>query len=109
MAIGPRGDIFVAQGHYDTNPHPRVLRFDKTYLGLPCGLYLDRTGTMYLVTGWTGQLLKLDANGKAIAATGEPGKGLGRFGEAHYLTVGPAGEIYVADTSNSFLHKFVKK
>jgi len=163
VAIGPRGDIFVVQGHYQPNPHPRVIRFDKTgkfitswgdkgtgqgqfidahsividqkglvyiadrlnrriqifdvdgkyikewkYLGLPCGLYLDRTGTMYLVTGWSGQLLKLDSNGKPVAATGEPGKGLGKFGEAHYLTVGPGGEIYVADTSNSFLHKFVK-
>ena len=163
VAIGPKGDIFVVQGHYNTQPDPRVLRFDKgghfitswggkgtgpgqfadahsividqkgqvyvadrlnrriqifdvdgkyikewKYLGLPCGLYLDRTETMYLVTGWSGQLLKLDANGKAVAATGEPGKGLGKFGEAHYLTFGPAGEIYVADTVNSFLHKFVK-
>jgi DNA-binding beta-propeller fold protein YncE len=164
VAIGPRGDIFVVQGHYEPNPDPRVLRFDKqgrfitswggkgkgpgqfidahsivvdqkgqvyvadrlnrriqifdvdgryikewTYLGLPCGLYLDRAGTMYLVTGWAGQLLELDANGKAVAATGEPGKGPGKFGEAHYLTVGPAGEIYVADPSNSFLHQFVRK
>ena len=44
-----------------------------------------------------------------MAATGEPGKGLGKFGEAHYLTFGPAGEIYVADTVNATLHKFVKK
>jgi sugar lactone lactonase YvrE len=163
VAIGPQGDIFVAQGHYATNPDPRVWRFDKTgrlitswggrgtgpgqfsdahsivvdprgqvyvadrmnrriqifdvtgkyikewtYLGLPCGLYLDRAGTMYLVTGWSGQLLKLDVNGKPVAATGEPGKGLGKFGEAHFLTLGGSGEIYVADTSNSFLHKFVK-
>ena len=61
------------------------------------------------MTGWAGQLLKLDANGKTVAATGEPGKGLGKFGEAHYLTVGAAGEIYVADTSNSFLHKYLRK
>ena len=30
VAIGPRDDIFVVQGHYDPNPNPRVLRFDKT-------------------------------------------------------------------------------
>jgi len=29
---------------------------------------------------------------------------IGAGGDAHYLTVGPGGEIYVADTSNSFLH-----
>ena len=50
-----------------------------------------------------------DANGRAVAATGQPGKALGQFGEAHYLTVSPRGEIYVADTMNAVLHKFVKK
>jgi hypothetical protein len=57
----------------------------------------------------SGQILKLDANGKALAATGQPGKDLGQFGEAHYLTMGPRGEIYVADTVNAKLHKFVPK
>jgi hypothetical protein len=44
-----------------------------------------------------------------MAATGQPGKGLGEFGEAHYMTLGPAGEIYVADTVNPGLQKFVKR
>jgi DNA-binding beta-propeller fold protein YncE len=79
------------------------------YAGLPCGLYIAPNRDMYLVSGFAGQILKLDANGVAVAATGEPGKGLGKFGEAHYLTLGPSGEIFVADTVNATLHKFVKK
>ena len=79
------------------------------YAGLPCGLYLDSSQQMYLATGFAGQILKLDRNGKAVAATGQPGKALGQFGEAHYLTLGPKGEIYVADTVNAVLHKFVKR
>ena len=79
------------------------------FAGLPCGLYIGPGQQMYLVSGFAGQILKLDANGKAMAATGQPGKRLGEFGEAHYMTMGPQGEIYVADTVNAMLHEFVKK
>jgi hypothetical protein len=78
------------------------------YAGLPCGLYLGADQQMYLASGFAGQILKLDKNGKPIAATGQPGKGLGEFGEAHFLTVGRGGEIYVADPINGIPQKFVK-
>ena len=48
-------------------------------------------------------------NGKAIGATGQPGKGLGEFGEAHYMTMAPNGDIFVADTVRPGLQKFVRK
>jgi DNA-binding beta-propeller fold protein YncE len=79
------------------------------YAGLPCGLYIGPDRQMYLVSGYAGQILRLDENGQAVAATGQPGKSLGEFGEAHYLTFGPKGEIYVADPINASLQKFVKK
>ena len=79
------------------------------YAGLPCGLYFGPDDQLYMVSGFAGQILKLDANGKAIAATGQPGKALGEFGEAHYLALGPQGEIYVADTVKPEFHKFVRK
>jgi hypothetical protein len=41
--------------------------------------------------------------------TGQPGKGLGEFGEAHYMAIAPNGDIFVADTIKPDLHKFVKK
>ena len=162
LAFGRAGEIYVAEGH--GNSEPRVLKFDKTgkllkawggkgigpgqfdiahsivvdakglvyvadrqnrrvqvfdengtfvrewkFAGLPCGLYIGRDQQMFLLSGFAGQILKLDANGKAIAATGQPGKGLGEFGEAHYMTMGPGDEIYVADTVNAKLHEFVRK
>jgi hypothetical protein len=64
---------------------------------------------MYMVTGFAGQILKLDADGKATAAIGQPGKGLGEFGEAHYMTIVPNGDIYVADTVKPALHRYVKR
>jgi DNA-binding beta-propeller fold protein YncE len=79
------------------------------YAGLPCGLYMGPGQQIYLTSGFAGQILKLDSNGKAVAATGQPGKQLGEFGEAHYMTMGPQGEIWVADTVDAVLHKFVKK
>ena len=79
------------------------------YAGLPCGLYLAPDRQLFMASGYAGQILRLDQNGRAVAAMGQPGKDLGQFGEAHYLTFGPAGEIYVADTVNATLHKFVKK
>ena len=47
--------------------------------------------------------------GKAIGAIGQPGKGLGEFGEAHYMTMAPNGDIFVADTVRPGLQKFVRK
>ena len=77
--------------------------------GLPCGLYRAAIGQMYLASGFAGQILRLDANGKAVAMMGQPGKALGEFGEAHYMAMTPNGDIYVADTINATLHKYVKK
>ena len=50
----------------------------------------------------------LDDQGKVLAATGEPGKKLGEFGEAHYMTLAPGDVIYVADTIKPDLHKFIE-
>ena len=79
------------------------------FAGLPCGLFVAPDGELYLASGFAGQILHLDKNGKAIGMFGQPGKALGEFGEAHYMTMTTTGDIYVADTINAVLHKFVKK
>jgi hypothetical protein len=112
IVIDAKGLLYVAD-----RQNRRVQIFDAggkyirewKYAGLPCGLFLGPGGQLYLVSGFAGEILKLDANGKAIAATGQPGKALGEFGEAHYMTMGPRDEIWVADTVKPDLHKFVKK
>jgi sugar lactone lactonase YvrE len=78
------------------------------YAGLPCGLDIGRQ-FIYMVNGFAGQILQMDLNGKVLAATGKPGKGLGEFGEAHYVAVSPKGDLYVADSVNAALLKFVRK
>ncbi len=94
-----RVQIFDAEGTYIA---------ERKYMGLPCGLYIADDQQMYMVSGFSGEILRFDENGKAIGATGQPGPGLGEFGEAHYMTIAPNGDIYVADTVKPELHKFVK-
>jgi len=79
-----------------------------TYAGLPCSIDIGRQ-YIYMVNGFAGQVLRMDLSGKVLAALGKPGKGPGEFGEAHFLAVSPQDEIYVADSVNGALVKFVKR
>jgi DNA-binding beta-propeller fold protein YncE len=78
------------------------------YAGLPCSIDIGAQN-IYMVNGFAGQVLKMDLDGKVLAATGKPGKGVGEFGEAHVIAVSPKGDIYVADSVNSAVQKFVRK
>jgi DNA-binding beta-propeller fold protein YncE len=112
VVVDAKGMVYVADRQ---NRRVQIFDMDGKFIkawpfaGLPCGLFLDKDQAMYLVTGFAGQILKLDANGKAVAAMGQPGKGLGEFGEAHYMTVVPGGDIYVADTVKPALHRFSRR
>ena len=81
---------------------------EMKYKGLPCSVAIGRDA-VYMVNGFAGQLLRLDLSGKVQAATGKPGTALGEFGEAHFLAISPKGDLYVADSVNGALVKFVRK
>jgi hypothetical protein len=78
------------------------------YAGLPCNMNIGPE-YIFMVNGPAAQLLQLDLNGKVLAALGKSGKGAGEFIEAHAVSVSPKGEIWVSDTVNHALQKFVKK
>lgn len=78
------------------------------YVGLPCNMVIGKR-FVYMANGFTGQLLRLDLNGKVLAAAGKVGTGVGEFEEAHSVAVSPKGEIWVADTIRGAIQKFVKK
>lgn len=111
IAIDGKGLVWVAD-----RENQRIQVFDQDgkfvrevkYKGLPCSLDIGRQ-YMYMVNGFAGQVLRLDLDGKVLAAMGKPGKGPGEFGEAHMIAVNQKGEIYVADSVNAALVKFVKK
>ncbi len=111
LAIDAKGLLWVTD-----RENSRIQIFDQDgnfirqihYAGLPCALDIGKEN-IFMVNGFTGQLLKLDLDGKVLAALGKPGNGLGEFGEAHFVAVSPKGEIYVADSVNRNVQKFVKK
>jgi DNA-binding beta-propeller fold protein YncE len=111
IAIDAKGLLWVAD-----RENQRIQIFDADgkfvrelkYAGLPCSLAIGNQ-YIYMVNGFAGQLLRLDLQGNVLAATGKPGNGVGEFGEAHFIAVSPRGEIYVADSVNAAVQKFVKK
>jgi DNA-binding beta-propeller fold protein YncE len=111
IAIDAKGLLWVAD-----RENQRIQIFDADgkfirelkYAGVPCSLDIGDQ-YIYMVNGFAGQLLRLDLQGKVLAAIGKPGKGVGEFGEAHVVAVSPKGEIYVADSVNAAVQKFVKK
>ena len=81
---------------------------EMKYAGLPCSVDIGKQ-YVYMANGFAGQVVRLDLSGKVLAAMGRPGKGPGEFGEAHFLAVSPKDEIFVADSVNGALVKFVRK
>jgi DNA-binding beta-propeller fold protein YncE len=113
IAIDAKGLIYVADRN---NQRIQVFDADGTHLrdskhpGTPCGLFITPDQHLWLAHGHAGQVLKLDLDGKVLGAMGRQGKALGQFGEAHFIAVNNAnGDIYVADTLNWRVQKFVRK
>jgi sugar lactone lactonase YvrE len=111
IAIDAKGLLWVMD-----RENQRIQVFDSEgtfvremkYAGLPCSVDIGRE-YVYMVNGFAGQVVRMDLNGKVLAAMGKPGTALGEFGEAHFLAVSPKDELYVADSVNGALVKFVKK
>ena len=111
IAIDAKGLLWVAD-----RENQRIQLFDQKgtyvremkYAGLPCAMDIGRQ-YVYMVNGFAGQVVRMDLAGKVLAVVGRPGKGLGEFGEAHFIAVSPKQELFVADSVNGALVKFVKK
>jgi DNA-binding beta-propeller fold protein YncE len=111
IAIDARGLLWVMD-----RENQRIQVFDgdgrfmreMKYAGLPCSVDIGRQYA-YMVNGFAGQVVQLDLAGNVLAAMGRPGKGPGEFGEAHFIAVSPKDEIFVADSVNGALVKFVKR
>ena len=110
-AIDAKGLLWVMDRE---NQRIQVFQQDGTfvremkYKGLPCSVAIGRD-YVYMVNGFAGQLVQLDLDGKVLAATGKPGKAPGEFGEPHFLAISPGGDLYIADSVNGALMKFVRK
>ena len=112
VVVDDKGLVYVADRN---NQRIQVFDPDGTFIreskhpGTPCGLLIGPDQNIWLAHGHAGQLIKLDPGGKVLGVTGRQGKGLGQFGEAHFLALAANGDIYVADTLNWRVQKFVPK
>ena len=105
ISLDAKGQLWVSD-----RENSRMQIFDQEgnfvrqvkYAGLPCSLLIQRDG-MTMVNGFTGQILKLDLEGKVLGVYGK----MGEFGEAHNVAVNPKGEIFVGDVTKGVL-KFVR-
>jgi sugar lactone lactonase YvrE len=111
IAIDAKGLLWVTDRE---NQRIQIFDGDGTfvrelkYAGVPCAVDIGREH-IYMVNGFAGQVVQLDLQGKVLAAAGKAGKGVGEFGEAHFVAVSPNGDIYVADSVNASVQKFVRK
>ena len=76
----------------------------------PCGLCMGADQHIWLANGYAGEVIKLDLKGNVVGTIpgGGQGKTLGKYGEAHYIAVSPRDEIFVADTLNWRVQKYVR-
>jgi sugar lactone lactonase YvrE len=111
VAIDAKGLLWVAD-----RENQRIQVFDQRgtfvremkYAGLPCAMDIGRE-YVYMVNGFAGQVVRMDLSGKVLSVVGRPGKGPGEFGEAHFVAVSPRQDVFVADSVNGALVKFVKQ
>jgi hypothetical protein len=116
----PHSLVFDAHGllYIADRNNARIQVFDADFYyireskhpGTPCGLFMG-ADHIWLAHGHTGQIMKLDLDGKVIGVMpgAGPGKTVGKYGEAHYIAVSPRDEIFVADTLNWRVQKYVRK
>jgi hypothetical protein len=112
IVIDAKGLLHIADRN---NARIQVFDQDGNYVreskhpGTPCGLFLTPDQRMFLAHGHTGLIKELDLDGNVLGETGGQGKTMGRFGEAHYIAVSKRGEIFVTDTLNWRVQKYVRR
>lgn len=112
IAIGADGLVYVAD-----RENRRIEVFDLhgefvkgwVYKGMACSLFLDDGRFLYMTSGFDGQIVKLDLDGRVLGVTGRPGEGPNEYGEAHDIAVDGAGDVFVADVVNRRLQKLVPR
>ena len=78
-------------------------------IGTPWGLAYDpREQFLWMCDGDLGRVLKLSPEGKVLGAFGSDGKAPGQLHQVHSVAVDGEGSIYVAETRNTRIQKFVR-
>lgn len=71
----------------------------------PMGVVVDVAGSIYVADAGNHRVVKLDPNGRQVAAWGTQGAAPGQFDNPSGIAVDGAGYVYVADTFNHRVQK----
>ena len=109
IVLDKKGDLYVADRLTKRilvmSQEGKLLRTIQMK-NLVSGLYVDKTGGLWMAAGEDGMIMKIDWDGKVLGWSGKIGNGPNEYTEAHYIAVSPdLKTIYVAD---SLADRFMK-
>lgn len=113
VAVGPQDRVYVADRG---NNRIQVFDSDGRFMtlwegfGTPWALTYDkRENVVWTCDGDAGRVLKLSLEGQVLGGFASDGPAAGQLHQAHGIAVGADGAIYVAETRNNRVQKFVKR
>jgi NHL repeat len=112
LAVDPtNGDVWIGdREQYRIVVYNSEGKFLRTMQmrNLVCALHFDSHGNPWMASGQDGQFLKLDRNGRVLAAIGNGmGIGPGQFIEASYWVFDARDNLYAGDTSVGRVTKMI--
>jgi DNA-binding beta-propeller fold protein YncE len=120
LSIDRDGNVIVSDSHYHRfriySPEGEELRVvggkagtEPGQLGYISDVVQDADGFYYVAEfGENGRISKLDSEGKYVKSWGSPGSEVGQFARARALSLGPDGNLYVADACNHRIQVFTR-
>ena len=118
LSVDFEGNVIVSDSHYNCvrvySPDGELLRTIGGELGTNSGqlsyvsdALRDKVGNFYISEfGDIERISKFDPDGKFVKCWGEPGSKAGQFARIRAMTLGPDGNLYIADRCNHRIQVF---
>jgi hypothetical protein len=112
LSVDKDDNVVVSDSHYHCvriySPEGKLLRTvggdkgtEPGQLGYVSDALRDKDGNFYVAEfGDNQRITKLDADGKFVKCWGSPGSEIGQFARIRAMTLGPDGNLYLADACN---------